>query len=201
MGCPRYIRLPPVSDRRTGIAECLKLARSRLTLRNVVPLGIDRRNRPVLNFDASFPIKFDAVRGLLRQILVEERRQLAEVLLRLGRAGIAGILSMRLALEHVEISDDVGLTQLAMHAYRVGQEQVTRARCENGRRENRTGRHRLAKVADPSGHGRGGAQYESSRSAVGRHTLKLTIVMAATLLSGIVPAFGGGLKELSWGGL
>ena len=77
----------------------------------------------------------DAVRGLLRQILVEERRQLAEVLLRLGRAGIAGILSMRLALEHVEISDDVGLTQLAMHAYRVGQEQVTRARCENGRRE------------------------------------------------------------------
>src|ERR1700686_5170718 len=42
---------------------------------------------------------------------------------------------MRLAFEHVEISDNAGLTQLTMHAYRIGQEQVTRARCENGRRE------------------------------------------------------------------
>ena len=74
--------------------------------------------------------------GLLRQIRVEERRQLAEVLLRLGRIGIARILRMRLALEHVEIRDDnAGLTQLAMHAHRIGQEQVTRARCENGRRK------------------------------------------------------------------
>src|SRR5258706_9132333 len=73
--------------------------------------------------------------GLLRQILVEECRQLAEVLLRLGRIGITRILRMRLAFEHEEIRDDTGLTQLAMHTYRVGQEQVTRARCENGRRE------------------------------------------------------------------
>ncbi len=52
------------------------------------------RNRPVLNFDASFPIQFDAVRGLLCQILFEERRQFAEVLLRLGRTGIARVLRM-----------------------------------------------------------------------------------------------------------
>src|ERR1700676_5123505 len=35
----------------------------------------------------------------------------------------------------MEISDNAGLTQLAMDAYRIGQEQVTRTRCENGRRE------------------------------------------------------------------
>jgi hypothetical protein len=64
--------------------------------------------------------------ALLRQIFVEERGQLAEVLLRLGRIGIAGILRMRLALEHVKVRDGAGLTQLAMHADRVGQEQVTR---------------------------------------------------------------------------
>ena len=50
--------------------------------------------RPISNFDAPFPFEFDAVRGLLRQIFVEERRQLAEVLLRLGRIGIARILRM-----------------------------------------------------------------------------------------------------------
>jgi len=64
-------------------------------------------------------------RWLLRQIFVEERRQLAKVLLCLGCIGIARILRMRLALEHVEIRDDTSLTQLAMHAYRVGKEQVT----------------------------------------------------------------------------
>jgi hypothetical protein len=53
----------------------------------------------------------------------------------LGRIGIAGILRMRLAFEHVEIGDNAGLTQLAMHAHRIGQEQVARARGENGRRE------------------------------------------------------------------
>src|SRR4051812_18822568 len=72
---------------------------------------------------------------LLRQIFVEECRQLAKMLLGLGRIGIAGILRVRLAFEHVEIADDAGLTQLAMHTHRVGQEQVTRARRENGRRE------------------------------------------------------------------
>jgi hypothetical protein len=44
-------------------------------------------------------------------------------------------LRMRLPFEHVEVGDNAGLTQLAMHAYRIGQEQVTRARCQNGRRE------------------------------------------------------------------
>jgi hypothetical protein len=47
--------------------------------------------------------------------------------LRLRRIGIARILRMRLSLEHAEIRDGAGLTQLAMHANRVGQEQVTRA--------------------------------------------------------------------------
>ena len=71
------------------------------------------------------PRLFLICRWLLRQIFVEERRQLAKVLLCLGCIGIARILRMRLALEHVEICDDTGLTQLAMHAYRVGKEQVT----------------------------------------------------------------------------
>jgi hypothetical protein len=48
---------------------------------------------------------------LLRQILVEERRQLAEVLPGLGRIGIAGILRVRLAFEHVKIGDNAGLTR------------------------------------------------------------------------------------------
>jgi hypothetical protein len=61
--------------------------------------------------------------ALLRQILVEECRQLAKVLLRLGRVGIARILRVRLAFEHVEIRDDAGLTQLEMHTYRVGQDE------------------------------------------------------------------------------
>jgi hypothetical protein len=54
------------------------------------------------------------------------------MLLGLGRIGIAGILRMRLALEHVEIRNDAGLAQLAMRAHRVGQEQVTRARRQVG---------------------------------------------------------------------
>jgi hypothetical protein len=73
------------------------------------------------------PDRAKAARALLRQIFVEERRQLAEVLLCLGRVRIARILRMRLALEHVKVRNDAGLTQLAMHAHRVGQEQVTRA--------------------------------------------------------------------------
>src|SRR3954452_2532319 len=72
---------------------------------------------------------------LLRQILVEERRQFAKMLPGLGCGGIAGILRMRLAFEDVEIGDHAGLTQLAMYAHGIGQEQVARAGCEDGRRE------------------------------------------------------------------
>src|SRR4249919_1688738 len=90
---------------------------------------------PILNSMDCSLLSSTLSQSLLPQILVEERRQLAEVFLCLGRVGIAGILSMRLAFEHVEIGDSAGLTQLAMHAHRIGQEQVARARCENGRRE------------------------------------------------------------------
>src|SRR5215471_6756859 len=98
--------------------------RSRFTLRSLKP-AYPSHSRLISTLSLA----------LLRQILVEECRQLAEVLLRLGRIGIARILRMRLAFEHVEIRDDAGLAQLAMHTYRVGQEQVTRARRENGRRK------------------------------------------------------------------
>jgi len=67
--------------------------------------------------------------------LSKNRRQLAEMFPGLGAAGIAGILRMGLAFEHVEVRDDAGLTQLAMYAHRIGQEQVARSGCENGRRE------------------------------------------------------------------
>src|SRR5579863_3061913 len=79
--------------------------------------------------------EFKTLRELLRQVPVEECRQLAEVLLGFGRIGIARILRMRLPFEHVEIGNDAGLTQLAMHPHRIGQEQITRARCQNGRRK------------------------------------------------------------------
>jgi hypothetical protein len=46
-----------------------------------------RLETPIL-VDSNLPV------ALLRQIFVEERRQLAEVLLRLGRIGIARILRM-----------------------------------------------------------------------------------------------------------
>src|SRR5947207_1056346 len=69
---------------------------------------------------------------LFRQIFVEEHGQLAKMLLGLGRVGIAGILRMRLAFEHVKIRDDSGLPQLAVYAHGVGQEQITRARREDG---------------------------------------------------------------------
>jgi hypothetical protein len=65
---------------------------------------------PVRRLETSIPTDSRLLVALLRQIFVEERRQLAEVLLRLGRIGIARILRMRLAFEHVEIRDDAGLT-------------------------------------------------------------------------------------------
>src|SRR4030081_3196478 len=78
-----------------------KSARSRLTLRSL-KLAYPSHSRLISTLSLA----------LLRQILVEECRQLAEVLLRLGRIGIARILRMRLAFEHVEIRDDAGLTHL-----------------------------------------------------------------------------------------
>ena len=47
-----------------------------------------RRLETSILIDSNLPV------ALLRQIFVEERRQLAEVLLRLGRIGIARILRM-----------------------------------------------------------------------------------------------------------
>ena len=44
--------------------------------------------------ETSIPIDWTLPVALLRQVLVEERRQLAEVLLRLGRIGIARVLRM-----------------------------------------------------------------------------------------------------------
>jgi hypothetical protein len=73
---------------------------------------------------------------LFRQISVEERGHLAEVLPGLGRIRIGRILRMRLAFEDMEIRDDASLTQFTMHAYCIRQEQITRARRENGRRES-----------------------------------------------------------------
>ena len=69
--------------------------------------------RPAAQFDRR------PFRKLLRQIFVEERGQLSEMLLRFRRVGVARILRMRLPFEHVEIRDDAGLTQLAMHAHRI----------------------------------------------------------------------------------
>src|SRR5258708_4243814 len=74
-------------------------------------------------------------KSLLRQILVEKRRKLAEVLLRLRRVGVARVLRVRLALEHVKVGDDARPTQLAVHAHGVRQEQVARAGRQDRRRE------------------------------------------------------------------
>jgi len=71
---------------------------------------------PSRRLKTSIPVHSNLPATLLRQIFVEERRQFAEVLLRLGRIRVPRILRMRLAFEHVEISDNAGLTQLAMHA-------------------------------------------------------------------------------------
>src|SRR5437868_12453278 len=54
---------------------------------------------------------------LFPQILVEERRKLAEMLLRLGRVRVPRVLRVRLPLEHVQVRDDPRLAQLAMHAH------------------------------------------------------------------------------------
>ena len=71
-----------------------------------------RKRTPVIadRLASTRGFEFETLRKLLRQIPVEEGRQLAEVLLRFGRIGIAGILRMRLPFEHVKIGDDAGLT-------------------------------------------------------------------------------------------
>src|SRR3569832_535189 len=74
-------------------------------------------------------------RNLPRQMSVEECGLFVVLFLGLGCFGIGGILRMRLPFEHMEVGDDAGLTQLAMHAHCIGQEQVARTRGENGRRE------------------------------------------------------------------
>src|SRR5437764_12548342 len=68
-------------------------------------------------------------------MLVEECRELAEMLFRFRRRWVARILRVRLALEHMQIRDDTSLPQLAMHPHGIGEEQVPCAGCEDGGRE------------------------------------------------------------------
>jgi len=72
---------------------------------------------------------------LLTKMLVEELGYLLECLLRLGRADVAIILRVRLALEDLKHGFDAGLAQLSMDAHGIAKKQVARAAGENGRRE------------------------------------------------------------------
>ena len=80
----------------------------------------------------AFSIEQKALR-LFAEIPVEEAGQFAEVLLGLGRECVTHVLRVRLALEDIEIRDHARLTQLAVHPHGVREEQVARARGQDGR--------------------------------------------------------------------
>src|SRR6266700_7616668 len=69
------------------------------------------------------------------QISIEEFRDIGERFLGLWRIDVELVLRMRLTFIDVKIGNDAGATQFTMRTNRIAEEQIARARCQDGRRE------------------------------------------------------------------